>query len=333
MRCALLAQLLGVSAWLVSHEPERQLSGARVLAESDSTTSRAAAPWSVLRGKASAFQPPPPRSSRAVGRSARAPIVRASDDVDEKESVFGIDLTENFKSKKEKSALDDEKTAGEEEEDPLAWRYPEYPEGMHDAGKADRRGPFWSSLGEPDVSTGPRPNYLRRDDWHISSTYTNEQREAIAKEEAEVKAVMEEKRREGEIAAAALEGTVEESMSDEEFFAPSEYMRLEPGPPHTGPLPPPSKYPMPNTWQAYQALQEKVFLLGEDEEALREEAAGHEAALRDFYQTFKDIVGNGWKIQNNPQVEAAMEFILKNRPSEAEEEWIKIAGGEDARFS
>jgi len=249
-----------------------------------------------------------------------------------KESVFGIDLTENFKSKKEKSILDDEKTAGEEEEDSLAWRYPEYPEGMHDAGKADRRGPFWSSLGEPDVSTGPRPNYLRRDDWHISSTYTNEQREAIAKEEAEVKAIMEEKRREGELAAAALEGTIEE-MDDETFFAPKEYMRLEPGPPHTGPLPSPSKYPMPNTWQAYQALQEKVFLLGEDNEALREEAAVHEAALRDFYQTFKDIVGNGWKIQNNPQVEEAMEFILKNRPSEAEEEWIKIAGGEDARFS
>ena len=49
MRCALLAQLLGVSAWLVSHEPEPQISGARALAESDSTTSRAAAPWSVPR--------------------------------------------------------------------------------------------------------------------------------------------------------------------------------------------------------------------------------------------------------------------------------------------
>ena len=55
---------------------------------------------------------------------------------------------------------------------------PEYPEDLHDAAKADRTGPFWSSLGEPDISTGVRPSYLRRDDWHISSTYTAEERAA-----------------------------------------------------------------------------------------------------------------------------------------------------------
>lgn len=262
-----------------------------------------------------------------MGRSARAPIVRASDDVDEKESVFGIDMTEALTSKKDKSVLDDEASA-EEVEDPLAWRYPEHPEGLHEAGKADRRGPFWSSLGEPDVSTGPRPNYLRRDDWHISSTYTKEQREAIEKEEAEVKAMMEEQRKAGALAAAALEGTVEEAMTDEEFFAPKEYMQLEAGDPHTGGLPAASKYPMPNTWQAYQALQEKVILLGNSNEALREEAAVHEEALRDFYQTFKDIVSFGWELNNQPQVEEAMDFIIKNKPSD-EEEWVQIAVGEE----
>ena len=30
---------------------------------------------------------------------------------------------------------------------------PPYPDGLHDAAKADREGPFWSSLGEPGEPT------------------------------------------------------------------------------------------------------------------------------------------------------------------------------------
>ena len=57
MRCALLVKLVGVSAWLVAHEPERQLSGARALSESVSTPSTAAAPWSVPRLVLSSLMP------------------------------------------------------------------------------------------------------------------------------------------------------------------------------------------------------------------------------------------------------------------------------------
>ena len=80
------------------------------------------------------------------------------------ESLIGIDGLD----------LDDDGDDSEHIRDP-----PEYPQNLHDPAKADRDGPFWSSLGEPDVTTGVRPAYLRRDDWHISSTYSAEKRAAI----------------------------------------------------------------------------------------------------------------------------------------------------------
>ena len=40
------------------------------------------------------------------------------------------------------------------------------------------------------------------------------------------------------------------------------------------------------------------------------EASSHEQALLDFYQTFKDIVGYGWTLDNNPSVEAALQFVI-----------------------
>merc|ERR1719399_1854964 len=178
MRCALLAQWLGVSARLVAHEPERQLSGAREFSESVSTPSTAAAPWSVLRGlEASAFQLPLRSHAR---RSARAPRVRAYDAAGDAEDYFknaraGLELEKNEKGATEGDGVDD--VVG-----PVRI---EYPEDLHEAAKSDRRGPFWSSLGEPDVTTGPRPSYMRRDDWHISSTYTPEERAQVLKEEQE----------------------------------------------------------------------------------------------------------------------------------------------------
>ena len=44
-------------------------------------------------------------------------------------------------------------------------------------------------------------------------------------------------------------------------------------------------------------------------EAVRSEAAGHEQILADFYETFKDILAQGWTLLNNRDVEAAVIFV------------------------
>jgi hypothetical protein len=186
----------------------------------------------------------------------------------------------------------------------------EYPEDLHEAAKSDRRGPFWSSLGEPDVTTGPRPPYQRRDDWHISSTYTPEERAQVLKEEREEVERVAEQREAAEIEAAAKLAEAEEG-SYEDFFAPKEFMKLEEGEIEWKELAPP-QYPLPTTWQEYQAVQEKVRAIGESED-LREEAAKHGENLVEFYQTFKDILANGWAVKNNSDVEAAMEFMMAHK--------------------
>ena len=43
--------------------------------------------------------------------------------------------------------------------------------------------------------------------------------------------------------------------------------------------------------------------------AVRSEAAGHEQILADFYETFKDILAQGWTLLNNRDVEAAVIFV------------------------
>lgn len=193
---------------------------------------------------------------------------------------------------------------------------PAYPEGLHDAAKADRSGPFWSSLGEPDVSTGVRPAYLRRDDWHISSTYTAEQRAAVAADEKTW------------IESVAIETPVdnmdEEEDEDYDPFAEKEYMKLEPGPPASGGTA--SEQTMPASWQDYQALQSDLAILAHDDSALnaaeRAQAATHVEQVDDFYITFKDILSEtfgGWTLLNNREVEAAVKFALVHR----------VAGSED----
>lgn len=185
---------------------------------------------------------------------------------------------------------------------------PEYPEGLHEAAKADRLGPFWSSLGEPDVSTGVRPNYLRRDDWHISSTYTAEKRTAVEAEEQEwIEAV-----RLSRPGDAIIDVTDDE---DYDPFEEKEYMKLEPGPPATGALA--SAVAMPGSWQEYQFLQNQLATLVAAGGPVATEAAVHETNLADFYLTFKDILAQGWKLSNNVQVEAAVKFLLKETKTAA----------------
>ena len=47
-------------------------------------------------------------------------------------------------------------------------------------------------------------------------------------------------------------------------------------------------------------------------EAVRAEAANHEQVLDDFYETFKDILAQGWTLLNNRDVEAAIIFCEKH---------------------
>ena len=189
---------------------------------------------------------------------------------------------------------------------------PVYPDGLHDPAKADRSGPFWSSLGEPDVSTGVRPSYLRRDDWHFSSTFSSEERQAVEEKESAYGTEV--------IETIADEVDIEFSEDDEEEEESKEYdpfrelenMKLEPGAAADGASP--SSLPMPNSWQEYQALQTRIAaiiaaggLSAADEAA----AAKHEQNLVDFYGTFKDILAGGWKLENNVEVHESVEFVAK----------------------
>ena len=183
---------------------------------------------------------------------------------------------------------------------------PEYPEGLHEAAKADRTGPYWSSLGEPDSTTGVRPPYLRRDDWHISSTYTAEERARIAAEE---QAVID------SVVIEMPDDDEDDEKTYEELFGNKEYMELE-DVTHTGETATAS-VELPNTWQAYQALQGQIGALATAEglpASVRDEAAALEPKLADFYETFREILKEGWKLENAPDVEVAVKFALKHDP-------------------
>jgi hypothetical protein len=178
---------------------------------------------------------------------------------------------------------------------------PPYPEGLHDAAKADRDGPFWSSLGEPDDSTGIRPAYLRRDDWHFSSTFSTDKRAEVDMAEHEFINT------EG---AILVDTEAEEDAFDP--FAELEYMKLEKDVPDGLQ---PSKLKMPSSWQEYQFLQGQVTALVNAESlssAERSAAGNHEHALMDYYSEFKAILNEGWRLENNPVVVAAVEFVMKH---------------------
>ena len=207
----------------------------------------------------------------------------------------------------ERSELVDDGVIPEETPPEVIRPPPDYPEGLHEAAKADRTGPFWSSLGEPDVSTGVRPSYLRRDDWHISSTYTAEERAAV---EGDEQAYIE------SLESAAVTVEVPEEEEEEEdwqaFFAEKEFMETEPGPPAQ--MGKKSEHTMPDSWQDYQTLQERVAELASREALSADEraaAAHHEEELNGFYVTFKDVIELGWTLNNNDAVSEAMSFAQK----------------------
>ena len=192
---------------------------------------------------------------------------------------------------------------GPKEGEEVTEREPEYPEGLHDAAKVDRRGPFWSSLGEPDVTTGARPAYLTRDDWHISSTYTPEERAAVeASEEAALQEIQ-------------LPGQEVDPSDDDDHdpFAELEYMKTE-GVLASGSSE--SDLPMPQTWQEYQYLQAQISELADDvagAPSVRADAERHAAELAEFYDTFKSVLAEGWTLLNNKQIEDASRFLVERQ--------------------
>ena len=185
---------------------------------------------------------------------------------------------------------------------------PPYPEGLHEAAKADRDGPFWSTLGEPDATTGVRPPYLRRDDWHISSTLSAEERNSRIEAEAEYVR---------NVVIELPEGAVD---TDEDELDPLEekpFMKLEDELADNGVTA--SKFPMPQSWQEYQFLQEQLAMYSSSDvlsEADRAVAANHAEKLVGFYDEYKYILSEGWTLLNNIIVEDAVAYIAKIKKKE-----------------
>lgn len=172
------------------------------------------------------------------------------------------------------------------EEAPISWRT-EPPKGVPEAALADRRGPFWTSLGEPDENTGPRPNFLRRNDWHISSVRTDEETE----EEEEKIALLDS---EDDITQYASGEDDDPDARDP--LKRSKYMQVEPEVVPEDRERRTSKYPMPKTWQEYQHLQSELGQLSSQSSLSSKERKEADDLLRrmeEGYLQFKRILAEG----------------------------------------
>ena len=192
--------------------------------------------------------------------------------------------------------------AQEEEEEDLSVSHA----GVPQPALADRDGPFWTTLGEPNARTGARPDFLRRDDWHISSTYTDEQRndaeaaavaDALASSDAREKALAEEE--ESPAAKGADMELVDYMIFEEDDLDPERERRT-------------SKAKMPSNWQEFQFLQDsmRAHAEGAEAEADRAEAASIASELDAFYESFKVVLAEGWTLDFDPSVDRAATFLL-----------------------
>jgi len=192
----------------------------------------------------------------------------------------------------------------EEEDKRPHWQSPP-PEGIPEQALADRSGPFWTTLGEPDEQTGERPNFLRRDDWHISSTYTDEVRAAMAARE------------EQEVLYAKERGTGQEVSFEIEL--PDEgggYMEVEEADVDPDRERPVARVPMPTSWQEYQQLVKQVEDVQSAASPSTDEhtdAARHLEGLEEFYESFKRILAEGWTLSYDPRIDAAGHFLLTSK--------------------
>lgn len=190
-------------------------------------------------------------------------------------------------------------------------------------------GPFSTSHGVPMTEDEEGVEYMTAKDWHVSASYTKEQREqAIAEEEQAMAAaaglaVVEEKQETKEEAIAASQA----------FFAPKPYMETD-----EGELPPgrqdpwdaePPKVPMPTSWQEYQFLQAQVAAYAAEQTDFpqpvpakdRAEAEDLTRKLVEVYPVFKTILSEGWEFDYDPDVEAAGLFVVRMK------QWEKKAKG------
>jgi hypothetical protein len=247
-----------------------------------------------------ALSAPQPTTVRCPRRGSHRRVVACRAQLDDSSTIVdgvdGMDL----------SSFDVEGENEEPESEPRYEPAP-YPDGLHDAAKADREGPFWTTLGEPDVTTGVRPQYLRRDDWHISSTYTAEEREAFEREEQEFRMAN------GNVEVPAEGEVIDiEPLEDYDPMSELQYMDLDD---EVASGAQPSKLPMPQSWQEYQSLQEQLRQYADPDSSAspqeREEAAGHAESLDAFYDTFKVVLAEGWTLNNNVAVEESASFLIR----------------------
>ena len=175
----------------------------------------------------------------------------------------------------------------------------------------DKKGPFTTSHGVADKSTGPDPPFQQEFDWHIASTFTEEEKAAYAAEELEWEEECEQRRMDDSEKVVDVEAS--EGMD-------SEYMRLEEGE-YPAELPT-ATVPMPADWQAFQKLQQRVERLrvgegGVELSALQvEEAGAISEGLKTFYPKFKEILQEGFTLDYDPSIERAGVFIREADPAD-----------------
>jgi len=172
------------------------------------------------------------------------------------------------------------------------------PEAQLDTGM----GPFATTLGSWDDENA-EPDFLQKNDWHISSTYTAAEREEIDRQEQE-----------------QLDQILDVAAEDTTVFAESnyKYIKYDEGEVDLD-ASSTAKTKMPTSWQEYQFLQREVanFANGEGAAGLTqkqlETAAALEQQLQDFYPVFKNILDEGWRLDFNPVVDEAGVFVSKLR--------------------
>lgn len=181
-------------------------------------------------------------------------------------------------------------------------------------------GPFSTSHGVPMTEADEEVNFMTAKDWHVSASYTKEQREQAAEEN--------EQALEAAAGNVAIENvrveTKEEAISaSQEFFAPKPYMDTDEGDLPAGRPDPwdaePSKVPMPTSWQEFQFLQTQVTTYSEEQTDFAVPVPAKDIAeaedltrrLGDVYPVFKTILSEGWEFDYDPDVEAAGLFVVR----------------------
>ena len=143
-------------------------------------------------------------------------------------------------------------------------------------------GPFSTSIGIRDGrydDPAAEPDFLEREDWHISSTFSPEALVAAAEEEAALSVPLEKEE-------------VDRVFLDEEY----EYVRYDKGSADRAVYAP--KHAMPRSWQEYQALQARVEAIagetiGDCTAQERAQANEFMQKLQEFYPSFKSILAEG----------------------------------------